>query len=63
MSFFVKYRQWNCRELIQEGKMQTIQNATVTIKEAWAYQPPVIHAWFVASSAALMVMLAVFCAA
>lgn len=43
--------------------MQTIQNATITIKEAWAYQPPVIHTWFVASSAALMVMLAVFCVA
>ncbi len=41
--------------------MQTIQNATVTIKEAWAYQPPVIHTWFMASSVALMVMLGVFC--
>lgn len=41
--------------------MQTLQNATVTIKEAWAYQPPVIHTWFVASSVALFVMFGVFC--
>ncbi len=41
--------------------MQKIQSATVTIKEAWAYQPPVIHTWLLASSVSLMVMLGVFC--
>ncbi len=43
--------------------MQALQNATVTIKEAWAYQPPVIHAWLVASSLSLIVMLGIFCVA
>ncbi len=41
--------------------MQTIQNATMTIKEALGYQPPVIHAWLLASSVSLLVMFAVFC--
>lgn len=41
--------------------MQTIQNATTTIREVWAYQPPVIHTWFLASSLSIMVMFAIFC--
>lgn len=41
--------------------MQAIQNATVTIKEAWAYQPPAIHTWFLASSLSLAVMFIVLC--
>ena len=41
--------------------MQVIQNATVTIKQAWAYQSPVIHTWFLASSVSLAVMFVVLC--
>lgn len=43
--------------------MQALQNATITLKEAWAYQPPVIHKWFLASSLSIIFMLAVFCVA
>ena len=38
--------------------MQTIENATATIKEIWAYQHPVMHTWFVLSSLSLCVMFA-----
>lgn len=41
--------------------MRAIQNATVTIKQAWAYQPPAIHTWFLASSLSLAVMFIALC--
>lgn len=41
--------------------MQKIQSATMNIKEAWNYQSPIIHTWFLASSLSIMFMLAVFC--
>ncbi len=42
--------------------MQTINNATATIKEIWSYQHPVMHTWFLFSAASLgcMFMLLLF---
>lgn len=39
--------------------MQTIENATTTIKEIWQYQHPVMHTWFVLSAASLFSMFTV----
>ena len=33
--------------------MRTIADAASTIKEIWAYQHPVMHAWFLFSAASL----------
>ena len=33
--------------------MQTISNATATIKEIWEYQHPVMHTWFLFSAASV----------
>lgn len=33
--------------------MQTLNNATTTIKEIWANQHPVMHTWFLFSAASL----------
>ncbi len=33
--------------------MQTINNATSTIKEIWSYQHPVMHTWFLFSAFSL----------
>ncbi len=33
--------------------MQTLTNATITIKEIWANQHPVMHTWFLFSAASL----------
>lgn len=38
--------------------MQTLTNATATIKEIWSYQHPVMHTWFVFSAASLGGMIA-----
>lgn len=38
--------------------MQTINNATSTIKEIWSYQHPVMHTWFLFSAASLGCMFA-----
>ena len=38
--------------------MQTINNATATIKEIWSYQNPVMHIWFLFSAIALCLMFA-----
>ena len=43
--------------------MQTIQNATMVIKEAIGYQSPIIGTWLLASSVSLVVMFAVLCLA
>ena len=39
--------------IIGEENMQTINNATSTIKEIWSYQHPVMHTWFLFSAASL----------
>lgn len=38
--------------------MQTIEHAASTIKEIWEYQHPIMHTWFVISSAALFTTFA-----
>ncbi len=33
--------------------MQTISEATTTIKEIWSYQHPVMHTWFLFSAVSI----------
>lgn len=40
-------------QFIGENNMQTITNATSTIKEIWSLQHPVMHTWFLFSAASL----------
>ena len=36
--------------------MQTISDATATIKEIWSYQHPVMHTWFLFSAMSICAM-------
>ncbi len=38
--------------------MQTINNATLTIKEIWGLQHPIMHKWFLFSALSLSIMFA-----
>jgi hypothetical protein len=38
---------------IGERNMQTISEATTTIKEIWSYQHPVMHTWFLFSAVSI----------
>ncbi len=38
--------------------MQTITNATVTIKEIWSLQHPIMHKWFLFSALSFSVLFA-----
>ncbi len=38
--------------------MQTISNATVTIREIWSLQHPIMHKWFLFSGLSIFVMFA-----
>ena len=38
--------------------MQTISNATVTIREIWSLQHPIMHRWFLVSGLAMCTMFA-----
>ena len=49
MLFFDKYR----KQFLGENYMQTITNATSTLKEIWSYQHPVMHTWFLFSAVSL----------
>ena len=38
--------------------MQTIVNATATVKEIWSLQHPIMHKWFVFSGLSICVLFA-----